>query len=180
MSALSISLSTTAEAAELAALHASVAQRLTADHGHGHWSNCVSERAVLRGISTAKVFTARAGGRIVGTFQLQTKKPWAIDLAYFTAVKKPIYLVSMAVAPAVQRKGIGRALVEFAADHVARWPADGLRLDAYDAPAGAGEFYRKCGMTDRGRATYRGNPLVYFELLLGGVAPPERPAAPRG
>lgn len=171
-----------AEAAELAALHARVAERLTADHGKGHWSNTVSERGVLRGLATAEVFTARGGGRIVGTFQLQTKKPWAIDVAYFTPVRKPIYLVSMAVLPEAQRQGIGRALLEFAANHAARRPADALRLDAYDGPAGAGEFYRKGGMSDRGRAIYRGNPLLYFELLLAGreVAAPERLAAPRG
>ena len=46
------------------------------------------------------------------------------------------------------------------------WPADAIRLDAYDAPAGAGDFYAKCGFREVGRATYRGVPLVYFELLL--------------
>lgn len=83
----------------------------------------------MRGLETARVFTARGRGRIVGTFQLQTKKPWAVDVAYFTPVKKPIYLVSIAVAPDMQRQGIGRTLVEFAADHATRWPADVLRLD---------------------------------------------------
>jgi GNAT superfamily N-acetyltransferase len=46
------------------------------------------------------------------------------------------------------------------------WPADAIRLDAYDHEAGAGEFYRKCGFKEVGRVTYRGVPLVYFELLL--------------
>jgi hypothetical protein len=46
------------------------------------------------------------------------------------------------------------------------WRADALRLDAYDADAGAGEFYRKCGLREVGRATYRDTPLVYFESRL--------------
>jgi len=39
-------------------------------------------------------------------------------------------------------------------------------LDAYDAQAGAGEFYRKCGFEEVGRVIYRGTPLIYFQLLL--------------
>jgi ribosomal protein S18 acetylase RimI-like enzyme len=46
------------------------------------------------------------------------------------------------------------------------WPGDAIRLDAWDAAAGAGEFYRKCGFREVGRATYRTAPLVYFEILL--------------
>jgi len=46
------------------------------------------------------------------------------------------------------------------------WPADALCLDAYDTDAGAGEFYRKCGFTEVGRAVYRNTPLIYFERLL--------------
>ena len=46
------------------------------------------------------------------------------------------------------------------------WPGDALRLDAYDDPCGAGEFYTKCGFEEVGRATYRGTPLIYYELLL--------------
>ena len=45
-------------------------------------------------------------------------------------------------------------------------PADAVRLDAYDARAGAGEFYARCGFTERGRVVYKGNPLVYYERLL--------------
>jgi GNAT superfamily N-acetyltransferase len=46
------------------------------------------------------------------------------------------------------------------------WPADALRLDAYDAEAGAGTFYRKCGFREVGRVTYRSDPLIYYELLV--------------
>jgi hypothetical protein len=46
------------------------------------------------------------------------------------------------------------------------WPADAIRLDAFDAEAGAGCFYRKCGFREIARVTYKGAPLVYFELVL--------------
>jgi hypothetical protein len=46
------------------------------------------------------------------------------------------------------------------------WSGDVIRLDAYDVAAGAGEFYRKCAFRRIGRASYRGVPLVYYEMLL--------------
>jgi hypothetical protein len=46
------------------------------------------------------------------------------------------------------------------------WPADAIRLDAYDAEAGAGTFYAHCGFAERGRVVYKGDPLVYYERLL--------------
>ena len=46
------------------------------------------------------------------------------------------------------------------------WPADAIRLDAYDADAGAGSFYAKCGFRERGRIVYKRDLLVYYELVL--------------
>ena len=73
----------------------------------------------------------------------------------------------MAVAPERQRSGVGRALLEGALAQARLVPFEAIRLDAYDAPAGAGEFYRKCGYTHVGGKSYRGVPLMYFELMTG-------------
>ena len=108
----------------------------------------------------------REDAGIVGTLRLATKKPWAIDRAYFADVRRPLYLTDMAVLPALQRKGIGRHMLAEAAIVARQWPGDAIRLDAYDAPAGAGSFYAKCGFRQVGRKSYRGVPLLYFELLL--------------
>jgi hypothetical protein len=35
----------------------------------------------------------------------------------------------------------------------AAWPADAIRLDAYDHPAGAGTFYTRCGFLHVGQAS---------------------------
>ena len=72
----------------------------------------------------------------------------------------------MAVAPSIQGRGVGRRCLARATEAAVAWPADAIRLDAYDAEAGAGEFYLKCGFTEVGRASYRGVPLVYYEQLL--------------
>jgi len=51
----------------------------------------------------------------------------------------------MAVEPDRQRHGIGCAMLEDVKRIVRARPGDAIRLDAYDLPGGAGEFYAKCG-----------------------------------
>lgn len=111
------------------------------------------------------MLVARRGRRLVGTLRLATKKPWAIDVSYFSAVERPLYLLDMAVKPEVQRQGIGRAMLEEARRLARAYPADAIRLDSYDSPAGAGPFYARCGFAEVGRVVYRGTPLIYFEWL---------------
>jgi ribosomal protein S18 acetylase RimI-like enzyme len=155
-----------ADGSQIAALRSTTAAHLTVTFGKGHWSHGATERAVSRDLKTARVLVLRRGPSIVATVTLATKKPWAIDLAYFTAVPKALYLHAMAVAPELQRRGIGRELVREAIAVARLWPSQAIRLDAYDSVAGAGEFYAKCGFREVGRVTYRTVPLIYFELLL--------------
>jgi GNAT superfamily N-acetyltransferase len=161
---------TPTDAPALATLHTAVADHLTLLHGRGPWSSKTSEKGVLFAMRTSPVIVATdGGGAIVGTFRLATKKPWAIDVKYFTPCGvggKPLYLLSMAVQPARQAQGIGRQCMEEAARLARAWPAAAIRLDAYDGPAGAGGFYARCGCVERGRITYRNAPLIYYELLL--------------
>jgi GNAT superfamily N-acetyltransferase len=143
------------------------ADRLTREFGDGHWSAHTNEAAVRRDIKASYVLAIRDRGEIVGTLTLQAKKPWAIDLACFTPCVKPLYLINMAVAPERQRSGFGRALLVEALSAARAFPADAIRLDAYAGVAGAGDFYRKCGYTHVGGKSYRGVPLLYFELMTG-------------
>ncbi|MEW5914993.1 MAG: GNAT family N-acetyltransferase [Gemmatimonadota bacterium] len=154
------------DAAAIAVLRNAAADRLTKDYGEGYWSALTSEKSVLYAMRLSRVFVMRQRWRIVATLRLATKKPWAIDTSYFTTAKRPIYLTDMAVDPRMQRQGIGRRCLIAAADIVRAWPGDAIRLDAYDAEAGAGAFYQKCGYCEVGRVTYRGTPLVYYELLV--------------
>ena len=108
----------------------------------------------------------RAGKRVLTVLRLATKKPWAIDVSYFTPVKRPLYLTGMTVAVTHQGQGLGRLALEDAIAVAREWPADAIRLEAYDADAGAGSFYVKCGFVERGRTVYKGDPLSYYELLL--------------
>jgi ribosomal protein S18 acetylase RimI-like enzyme len=157
---------TETEAPAIARLHTVVALSLTREFGIGHWSAGVSERGVLYAMRASNVYIVSHQTEVVATFQLATKKPWAIDTSYFTQSARPLYLTAMAVEPTSQRRGIGRAMLEQARGIARVWPGDAIRLDAYDSAAGAGGFYAKCGFTEVGRATYRGTPLIYYELIL--------------
>jgi GNAT superfamily N-acetyltransferase len=114
----------------------------------------------------SQVFVLRDGTDIHATFRFTTRKPWAIDKNYFAETDRPLYLLSMAVAPAHQRQRLGSRCLEEAKRLATDWPADAIRLDAFDGSAGAGDFYRKCGFQEVGRTTYRDVPLIYFEMLL--------------
>jgi GNAT superfamily N-acetyltransferase len=163
---LSLQPATPDDAAALAALYAAVAEHLTARHGEGPWSGKTSEKGVLYAMRISSVFVAREGPEIIATLRLATKKPWAIDTSYFTKCQRPLYLLGMAVAPPRQRQGIGRRCMDEARRIAKSWPADAIRLDAYDANAGAGPFYARCGCTEVGRVSYRNTPLIYYEWVL--------------
>jgi ribosomal protein S18 acetylase RimI-like enzyme len=163
---LSFAIATEDDTPAVAALRRAVAADLTRRYGHGHWSATATDASVQRDISTARVVLARAGSRDVATLRLAAKKPWAIDPAYFTDRKHVLYLTDMAVLPELQGQGIGRRCIGEACRIARAWPADVIRLDAYDGEVGAGAFYEKCGFRERGRITYRRTPLIYYELLL--------------
>lgn len=139
---------------------------LTAKHGIGHWSGRASQRSLELALGHSYILLARRGRTALGTLRLATRKPWAIDARYFTPVQKPIYLLDMAVHPVAQRAGLGRELLARAVDIARAWPGDAIRLDAYDAPAGAGGFYAACGYTEVGRVAFRTLPLIYYELVF--------------
>ncbi|HEX6942663.1 MAG TPA: GNAT family N-acetyltransferase [Gemmatimonadaceae bacterium] len=142
------------------------AEDLTERFGGGHWSGHATDRGVAWDLKQGKVLVARRGSSIVGTLKIATRKPWAIELSYFTTCKQPWYLTNMAVDPAHQGMGIGKRCVLEAVRLVKEWGGDAVRLDAYDAVAGAGRFYEKCGFTEKGRVTYRITPLIYYELIV--------------
>ena len=154
------------DAPAIASLRTCVAEHLTRRQGKGHWSSCVTEGSVLNDIKTSRVLAVWNDNRLVATLGLATKKPWAIDPKYFQSVPRALYLRNMAVAPYLQGRGIGRYLLEEAKKAAKDWPSNAIRLDAYDAEAGAGDFYSKCGFREVGRVTYRSTPLVYYEFLL--------------
>jgi GNAT superfamily N-acetyltransferase len=158
-----------ADLIEIARLRTAVAEDLSRQFGHGHWSSVVTVNSVRRGMRHARVLIVRADEAIAGTLRLATRKPWAIDRRHFVDVEQPLYLTDMAVAPDCQRQGIGRLLIAHAKEAARGWPAGSIRLDAYDGLAGAGPFYERCEFAEVGRVSYRGVPLKYYEWLATAI-----------
>jgi ribosomal protein S18 acetylase RimI-like enzyme len=159
-------IATADDVSDLVSLHLAVNQHLTSRYGKGPWSSGLTEKGIRFAMTRSTIYVARRRKRLIATLALSTRKPWAIDKKYFSAGQRPLYLTGMAVSPDAQRKGVGRLCLEEACRIAMAWPGDAIRLDAFDAAAGAGEFYRKCGFREVGRASYRNAPLIYFELLL--------------
>ncbi|MFO1449832.1 MAG: GNAT family N-acetyltransferase [Opitutaceae bacterium] len=152
--------------AELVSLRAEVAQSLSTRHGPGPWSRQSTEAGVRFELRSTSLLVLRDATRIVACVGVTRRKPWAIDPRNFSPSRTPVYVVALAVAPAWQGRGVGRQCLAAAEDWAVQWQSDMIRLDAYDAPAGAGAFYQRCGYREVGRATYRKCPLVYFERAL--------------
>jgi GNAT superfamily N-acetyltransferase len=157
-----------ADAAEIVALRNATAADLTARFGKGHWTLRTSVPAVKSSLGHARIRIGRSGGRIVTVLTLGRRKPWAIDVRYFTPAERPLYLSGMSVAVEHQRHGLGSRALEDGLKVARAWRADAIRLDAYvgRAGAGAGSFYRKNGYRKRGRKRCWGLPLYYYELLV--------------
>ena len=163
---LKLQTATADDVTDLVSLRNAVNEHLRSQYGDGYWLARSTERGALFGMRRGTVYLARYRGKLIATLTLSTRKPWAIDKKYFHASEKPLYLTAMAVHPDYQRKGIGRSSIDEARRLAIAWPGDAIRLDAYDTAAGAGDFYRKCGFREVGRAVYRVAPLIYFEMLL--------------
>jgi GNAT superfamily N-acetyltransferase len=163
---LNLQVATADDIAGLVSLRAAVNHHLTAQHGKGYWAVGLTEKGVRFAMRIGTVYVAKDHDQVIATLTLSPRKPWAIDTRYFTPCKRPLYLTSMEVGPNHQRHGVGRLCLDDACRIAREWPADAIRLDAYDAAAGAGDFYRKCGFREVGRIIYRTAPLIYFERLV--------------
>ena len=158
---------TNADAAAIAALRMATARSLTQSHGAGPWTFALeSEASVQAEIRTSTVLFVRDEGQVVGTARLATRNPWLVPTDFFTPCTRPIFLTAMAVAPARQRQGIGRRLLESARRVATELHGEAIRLDSYQGPAGAGDFYMRCGFREVWRGDYNGTPLLWFEHLL--------------
>src|SRR6478672_5236648 len=123
--ALTFSIATEADAGAIASLRTAAADHLSHRYGQGPWSSPSTERGVLRDLSRPKfsrTLIARDGRTVIAALCLQTKKPWAIDVAYFTSMKKALYLIGMAVHPDWQGKGAGRLILKEAEAQARAWP----------------------------------------------------------
>lgn len=163
---ISFRLATAGDVADVHGARAAAADDLVARYGHGHWASVNTPQTIRKHILDGLVHVAENDG-IVGTFTLSRQKIVFYRKGWFAHPDDPsLYLTNMAVHPDHQRAGIGRACM-LEIERLAR--EDGclsIRFDAYDAEAGAGPFYRKCGFTSVHRGPVGTTKLEYFEKVL--------------
>ncbi len=160
-----LTLARPADVPEIVALRSAAAARLTREFGPGHWSRPSTAANEREGMRRGHTYVLREGTRIVAALRLVPRKP-PEHRQWFTDCRRPLYLPGMAVAADCQRRGIGRRCLEDVVRLAREWPADAIRLDAYDAPAGAGPFYERCGFREAGRRLFFGAPIIYYEMML--------------
>jgi GNAT superfamily N-acetyltransferase len=175
-----LELATEEDAAAIAAVRIAAARDLVARYGPGPWglaSDTVD--GVRMEVAGSTVFIARGEGTVLATLRLSLNNPWLGDTNFFTPCERAVHLTAMAVSPAHQRQGIGRACLRDVDRIARRWTTGAIRLDSHDAPAGAREFYVRCGYREVARGNYLGTPLIWFERLVSetGVENAERARA---
>lgn len=156
----------TNDIAELVAMRTRVNQDMARRFGEGFWVGRPTESGERFLMRIGQVYLTRYRGRLIATLTLSKRKPWSIDVNHFRASAMPLYLRAMAVDPVQQRKGVGRRCIEEAWRIAQAAGCEVIRLDAFDCPAGAGEFYRKCGFTEVTQVVYRSVPHIDFEMAV--------------
>ena len=143
------------------------AEHLTGRYGVGHWSGVSTLRTLKKHALESSIFAVESAGTMVGTFTLSEKKIGFYRKSWFANPEDAaIYLTDMAIDPAEQRKGTGRwCMVQIESIAQSRGILE-VRFDAYDAPAGAGAFYRKCGYTRVHWGSIGSTALEYYEKSL--------------
>lgn len=139
MRGLTFNTATPADAEELATLRNAVAadqfQRFSVK------SFNTTSRGILCDLRWGQILVARNKHQIVSSLLLVKKKPWSINVSYFTPVEHPLYVRAMNTMPTFQHRGSGTRLLKHALTFARRSGCDAVRLDAFDAPHGAGDFY---------------------------------------
>ena len=164
---VTLEVATHTDAVALTALRIAAARDLADKFGEGPWSVATDTIEGVRcEVRAGQTYLAREEGVAIATLRLTQRNPWLCRTDIFTPCQSAAYLLALVVLPARQRHGVGRECVEGAVRIVTAAGAKSVRLDAFDAPAGAGEFYRRCGFREVHRGIYLGTPLIWFERLV--------------
>jgi GNAT superfamily N-acetyltransferase len=149
---------------QVRAILSAAAADLSARFGEGHWSGVRSTDALQKYLAEGDLYIAEIDAVAVGTLRLTCRKIGFYRSDWFANPKDAAgYLLDMAIDPARQRCGVGRRSLALAEDLARSRGLMAIRLDAYGGPAGAGEFYRKCGYRLAHVGTFNGVALEYFE-----------------
>jgi GNAT superfamily N-acetyltransferase len=160
-------LASPADAKTVQTVRALAAQDLTTRFGRGHWSSVSTVATLKRHALASQLHVVELDDEIVGTFTLNARKiPFYRKSWFANPDDSALYLTNMAVRPDMQRRGIGRWVMARIEELAREQRCGAVRFDAYDAPAGAGAFYQKCGYVCVHRGRIGQTALEYYEKVL--------------
>jgi GNAT superfamily N-acetyltransferase len=149
------------------AVLAAAAHDLSTRFGEGHWSGVRSIETLRKYLDEGVLYVVENDERIIGTLRLTDQKIGFYRADWFTNPDdKAGYLLDMAIDPTRQRRGVGQLAMATCEDIARVAGLQAIRLDAYTGPAGAGEFYRRCGYRLMHQGAFHGVGLEYYEKLL--------------
>ena len=105
------------------------------------------------GLAAGALRVAELNGRIIGTVILLQEQDSAYGQAdWQIPLEEPVSVVhTLAVDPEYSRQGIGRALLDYAAETGRQQGLKAIRLDVYEENRRAIQFYEACGYRCCGR-----------------------------
>jgi GNAT superfamily N-acetyltransferase len=155
------------DAATVSKIRAAVAKDLTLRYGPGHWSEVFAVATIRKHMAERPIYLVGLDGAQIATFELRADAPFWYSHSWFSEPDAPaFYLFSMAVLPEWQRHGVGASIMSQVEEMGRSEGRQAIRFDAYDAPAGAGRFYQKCGYALVHRGSFNGVALEYYEKQL--------------
>lgn len=128
----------------------------------------------IKGVNNNNLYVARHDGKIVGSIILSHepetayhKAKWQIESDYSDV----FVIYTFAVHPQYLKCGVGKALLDFAAEHSINAQAKSIRLDVYEGNKPAIQLYEKCGFkyidtVDLGLGKYGLDWFKLYEKVL--------------
>jgi len=152
----------------LRAVRIAASDKLTKRYGSGHWSLVTGVSTIQKHIQARTVWVGELSGKLVATLRFTESKVGFYRSSWFSDPEACAgYLMHMAVSPDKQKRGYGTALLREVEAAAINRGLEYMRLDSYDAPAGAGPFYVKAGYNLVHSREINGVPLQYWEKSLG-------------
>ena len=135
---------------ELTALYDEVIDHLAATTNYPGWQHdeYPTRQTAEQGIEEGNLYVAEADGKLAGTLilrhtpeQAYRGAPWQVE----AADEEMLVVYTFTVSPRFSGQGVGRALLEFAAEFARRQGMKALRLDVTDGNVPAIRLYERCG-----------------------------------
>jgi GNAT superfamily N-acetyltransferase len=139
---------------------------MTARLGLRHWDPPLPLADFLEHARTREVWAILDGERLIGTFTVGLAPIPDYPPHYFASVAPALYLNRLAIDPARQRQGLGRACMTEIESIARARGARAVRFDAVAAHADLRAFYRALGYRECGPFHIGPVPVECFEKVL--------------